>query len=112
MDDESYSETKLVFGPSVISTFGEQHRKQRKLLSPVFSTKHMRDLVPIFYPIVYKLKEVLDKQIKCNKGEVDVARWMSRAALEYIGQGGLGYSFDALDDTKQNEYNEAANMLL
>ena len=32
--------------------------------------------------------------------------WMSRAALEYIGQGGLGYSFDALDENKTNKYSE------
>jgi hypothetical protein len=37
--------------------------------------------------------------------------WMSRAALEYIGQGGLGYSFDALDETKTNTYSEVIKML-
>lgn len=37
--------------------------------------------------------------------------WMSRAALEYIGQAGLGYSFDALDEEKTNEYSEAIKML-
>lgn len=33
--------------------------------------------------------------------------WMSRAALQYIGIGGLGYSFDALDENVTNEYSEA-----
>lgn len=33
--------------------------------------------------------------------------WMSRSALEYIGQGGLGYSFDSLDEGKKNEYRES-----
>jgi len=33
-------------------------------------------------------------------------KWLSRAALEYIGQGGLGYSFHALDDTKKDSYSE------
>lgn len=37
--------------------------------------------------------------------------WMSRAALEYIGQGGLGYSFDALDESKKNTYSEVIKML-
>ena len=32
--------------------------------------------------------------------------WMSRAALEYISQGGLGYSFDALEETNPNSYSE------
>ena len=33
-------------------------------------------------------------------------KWISCAALEYVGQGGLGYSFDALD-SRRNEYSEA-----
>ena len=34
-------------------------------------------------------------------------KWMSRAALEYIGQGVLGYTFEALDETKTDTYSEA-----
>ncbi len=37
---------------------------------------------------------------------------MSRAALEYIGQAGLGYTFDALDKTKKNAYAESIKMLV
>lgn len=33
--------------------------------------------------------------------------WISRAALEYIGQGGLGYSFNALNEEQTNGYSEA-----
>ena len=33
--------------------------------------------------------------------------WSSRAALESVGQGGLGYSFDALDERKTNAYSDA-----
>ena len=28
-----------------------RHKRQRKLLNPIFSTKHMRDMLPIFYSI-------------------------------------------------------------
>ena len=31
---------------------GDAHKKQRKLLNPVFSPKYMRDMVPIFYEVV------------------------------------------------------------
>lgn len=33
-------------------------------------------------------------------------KWLSRAALEYIGQGGLGYAFNALDESKKDTYSE------
>lgn len=33
--------------------------------------------------------------------------WMSRVALELVGQGGLGYHFNALNEDAKNEYAEA-----
>jgi hypothetical protein len=38
--------------------------------------------------------------------------WVSRNALEYIGQGGLGYSFDAFAMDDSNEYTRAVKDLL
>jgi hypothetical protein len=37
---------------------------------------------------------------------------MSRAALEYIGQGGLGYAFETFDENTPNEYSMAVKGLL
>ncbi len=51
-------------------------------------------------------------KVQNGEQEINVMRWMSRAALEYIGQGGLGYSFDALNENKINRYNEAIRMLV
>ncbi|EIW61014.1 uncharacterized protein TRAVEDRAFT_46239 [Trametes versicolor FP-101664 SS1] len=33
----------LCLGPGLLSTLGEQHRRQRKMLNPLFSAKHLRD---------------------------------------------------------------------
>lgn len=96
----------LVFGTSLLSTLGEHHRKQRKMLNPVFSLKHMRDLLPVFYPIAYELRDVLAGQVKGGTTEFDVMHWVSRAALEYIGRGGFGYSFNALQDEESSAYGE------
>lgn len=35
---------------------------------------------------------------------VDILHWISRTALELVGQGALGYSLDSLDKGGQNEY--------
>ena len=60
----------------------------------------------------FQLRDVLANEVRNTNGkDVNVMMWMSRAALEYIGQGGLGYSFDALDATKTNKYSESAKML-
>ena len=38
--------------------------------------------------------------------------WLSRAALECIGQGAIGYTCEAVDENKVNHYNEAVKMLM
>ena len=38
-----------------VSGQGEQHRKQRKMLNPVFSIAHMREMIPIFYDVVHRV---------------------------------------------------------
>lgn len=43
--------------------------------------------------------------------EIDVLPWVSRCALEYVCQGGLGHSFDALNPHSENEYIHAVRML-
>ncbi len=39
-------------------TAGNHHKKQRKMLSPVFSIQQMRGLVPVFYPIAHKVSDL------------------------------------------------------
>ena len=39
--------------------------------------------------------------------DVNVLDWMGRTALELIGQGGLGYSFDPLTRETDNEFARA-----
>ena len=34
---------------------GARHRKQRKMLNPVFSIKHMREMIPIFYDVAHRV---------------------------------------------------------
>ena len=44
--------------------------------------------------------------------DVDILHWMGRAALELIGQGGLGYSFDPLVEDVSNTFGEAIKGLV
>ncbi|KAL0565641.1 hypothetical protein V5O48_016380 [Marasmius crinis-equi] len=107
-----------MFGGGLLGTRGQPHRKQRKVLNPVFSIAHMRDMgkptgfmatvllphtdgkfvVPIFYQITHKLEETLTEKVKDGPQEIDMLSWMARTALELVGQAGLGHSFDNLED--------------
>lgn len=95
-------------GPGLLATIGDRHKKQRKMLNPVFSTAHMRDMVPLFTNVAKKLENAIKLKVAEAPKEIDVLHWISRAALEMIGQSGLGYSFDPLvEGIKPHPYSDA-----
>ncbi|KAK7688260.1 hypothetical protein QCA50_008630 [Cerrena zonata] len=93
---------RLFFGKGLLSSLGEEHRQQRKTLNPVFNINHMRHMTPLFYETAHRLRKVLLKQVTNGEQEIDMLSWLTRTALELIGQGGLGWSFDKLDSTEPN----------
>ncbi|KAI0723656.1 cytochrome P450 [Fomitopsis betulina] len=93
---EFLAQFHCVLGDGLLATLGERHRRQRRLLNPVFSIAHMRHMLPIFYNITSKLREAIAKRVKDGQQEIDMLDWMGRTALELVGQAGLGWSFDPL----------------
>ncbi|KAJ3552463.1 hypothetical protein NP233_g12877 [Leucocoprinus birnbaumii] len=96
------SRNAVIFGEGLLSTHGAKHRKQRKMLNPVFSINHMRDMIPLFYEVTGRLRTSLKRKLETGPQEIDVLSWMTRTALELIGQSGMGYSFDTLMDDDDN----------
>ncbi|TFK26011.1 cytochrome P450 [Coprinopsis marcescibilis] len=86
----------MIFGKGLLSTVGDHHRKQRKILNPVFSAAHLREMVPLFYDVCYKLRDSVRLEVSRGKTEIDMLEWMSRTALELMGHSGWGTSFDSL----------------
>ncbi|KAF8202147.1 cytochrome P450 [Pholiota molesta] len=104
---------RLTFGPGILATIGEQHRKQRKMLNPVFSVPHMREMVPLFCDVTQKLRDTIAKKVNNGPQEIDIISWMTRTALELISQTGLGFSFDPLtEDEVPHPYTQAAKHLM
>ncbi|PCH40534.1 cytochrome P450 [Wolfiporia cocos MD-104 SS10] len=117
-EDHIFEETReflilnsLIFGPSLVATEGDRHRKQRRILNPVFSVSHMRSMLPIFYNVVHKLRDAIAEQVADGSREIDVLHWAGRTALEIIGQGGLGYSLDSLTHNSENKYGDTLRSL-
>ncbi|THH32686.1 hypothetical protein EUX98_g1503 [Antrodiella citrinella] len=50
----------------------------------------------------YALREAFRRQVSGGPKEIEVLHWLTRLALELIGQGGLGHSFDTLEDDTVN----------
>ena len=60
-----------------------------------------------------QLREAMMQQLKSQQSpEVDLLNWFGRTALELVGQGGLGYSFDPLTEDKPNAYANAVKMFV
>ncbi|KAI0349753.1 cytochrome P450 [Trametes cingulata] len=85
-------------GPGLIGVSGETHRKQRRMLQPPFSTKHVAEMTPVFYEVTHKLVAALSKRVEDGPKVIDTLNWMGRTALELIAQAGIGHSFDPLVD--------------
>ena len=51
-----HSGLNILLGPGLLTTAGAVHRKQRRMLQPVFSATHLRNMTPTFYDITRKVR--------------------------------------------------------
>lgn len=59
-----------------------------------------------------QLRNGIENQVRQGTGDIDILNWMGRTALELVGQGGLGYSFDPLVEDAKNKYGDAIKAVL
>ncbi|KAN0061886.1 hypothetical protein ACQY0O_005880 [Thecaphora frezii] len=92
--------TKIIVGDGIVAVFGEEHKKQRKMVGPAFSIDHLRALVPSFWEItnhmVDAMERDLDYEAKFGKDAKDAVKWFGRATLDIIGKTGFDYDFEAV----------------
>ncbi|KAI0823885.1 cytochrome P450 [Trametes gibbosa] len=101
-DQDAFEENSAVI--AYVWDSGIQHRRQRKILNPVLSAKHLRDMTPVFNETVARLQAALTSRLKEGTRELDLLDWMGRTALELIGPDGLGHSFDPLTKDIADEF--------
>ncbi|TRM56549.1 cytochrome P450 [Schizophyllum amplum] len=88
-----------LFGRGILSAEGENHKRQRKALSPAFSNTAIRSLTSVFYDSVYKVKAIWDGLLEPTTEEgviIDVQFWMNRISLDSIGIAGFGHDFGTI----------------
>ncbi|CUA77338.1 Putative cytochrome P450 CYP13A5 [Caenorhabditis elegans] [Rhizoctonia solani] len=112
--EEFLSWIKVAAGNGILTVNGHKHKLQRKLLNPVFTPKHMRNLVPTFQAITNRLEDIVMNKIQEGGGSsaiVDIYKWVNNVALEMIGQAGIGHSFGVMEDQEtSSEYLDAAGL--
>ncbi|KAJ7465309.1 cytochrome P450 [Mycena latifolia] len=100
----------------LLTVEGDAHKRQRKILTPAFSSSHIKSLTPIFWDKATKLRDIwlhtasqADDEKESNDSKsnssvppgyarVDVLMWLGRATLDAIGLAGFGYHFNSLTD--------------
>ncbi|TFK48185.1 cytochrome P450 [Heliocybe sulcata] len=106
-----YAIFNLMFGQGLLSTAGDPHRKQRKMLNPVFSTAHLRHMVPTFHGIAKQLRKIIAENVVHGPQDIDMMHWLTHTALELVGQAGLGVQFDLLHEGATSPYADAIKCL-
>ena len=77
-------------GDGLVAAEGKMHARQRKILSPAFATRNVRDLIPIFEEKADKLVNNLVERISSETSmtEIDIAGPVRCATLDIIGSAG------------------------
>jgi cytochrome P450 len=96
---------KIVAGNGLVASQGRAHHRQRRIMSPAFSTLQVQSFIPLFYKTASKLVQKWKKVVATDQSGqplVNVTGWFSRAALDVIGEAGFDFQFGSLDDTNHS----------
>ncbi|KAF8259596.1 cytochrome P450 [Lactarius quietus] len=95
--------SKLISGNGIIAAQGQAHHRQRKIMTPAFSTLQVQSFLPLFHKTASKLVQKWNEVIVADQSGrplVNVTGWFSSAALDVIGEAGFDFRFGSLDNTK------------
>lgn len=97
-----------VLGVGILLAEGDEHRYQRKLLTPAFSFRHVKNLYSVFWrkgreSAVAMRRAMAEAEAGKDASElhdaaISIGDLASRATLDIIGLAGLGRDFGALQD--------------
>ncbi|KAJ7664450.1 cytochrome P450 [Mycena polygramma] len=102
------------FGNTIISAELDEHKRQRKIMNPVFAVPQLRELNWIFLEKAAQLRDIWAGMVvqENDAARIDVYDWVRKMALDVIGQAGLNYKFNALESGgKPNELNAALTQM-
>ncbi|KAF7371108.1 hypothetical protein MSAN_00745700 [Mycena sanguinolenta] len=89
----------LLNGSGLLGTAGAQHRRQRKMLNPLFGAKHLKGFTSMFFQKSQKLRDTIlyELGVDENPRVLNIHYWFARLTLEIISQAAFGRSMDPLD---------------
>ena len=81
---------KEFLGGGLVTAEYDEHRRQRRILTPAFAVGHIREIAPHFWFKTNQLVEYWEPLVE-NQGKegIEVLQWMNRLALDIIGVAGF-----------------------
>ncbi|KAJ7065420.1 cytochrome P450 [Mycena amicta] len=102
------------FGNCIIAVETDEHKRQRKIMTPVFHVSEIRQLNQIFLDKAAQLRDIWAMEVSQNSdaARIDVYEWVRKMTLDIIGQAGFNYKFDAMEPHgATNELNNALTQM-
>ncbi|KAI3599099.1 cytochrome p450 [Moniliophthora roreri] len=96
-----------LFGPGVASVQGTVHQRQRKIMSPAFSSAQIKPFVEIFQRTTATLVSQWREQLAAGKDVIDTTKHFQNLTLDALGATVFDYDFGAL----RSSNNELAYMV-
>jgi cytochrome P450 len=109
-----------LLGRGIFAMEGQEHKIQRRIIGPAFTTQAVRAMTPIFFRKAEELRDLWDASlpddfskdfslslasaIPDTETTLDVAHWISRATFDVIGLAGFDYEFSSLQDESEEVY--------
>ncbi|KAL8824166.1 MAG: hypothetical protein Q9191_005249 [Dirinaria sp. TL-2023a] len=97
-----------LLGVGVLLAEGDEHKRQRKNLTPAFAFRHIKDLYPIFWSKSGEMVRAIQSALQAEREQataeskkapsIEFGHWASRATLDIIGLAGMGQDFQAIQN--------------
>ncbi|KAH7323309.1 cytochrome P450 [Rhizoctonia solani] len=102
---------RSIFGGQggLLGITSDEHRSQRKLLSPGFTVKHLRERkITVFMNISKRICLSISKELpkSTSPKELDLLKEAAAATLDTVGEIGFGYSFNSFGEDR-NKYSDS-----
>ncbi|KAH9894916.1 PAH-inducible cytochrome P450 monooxygenase PC-PAH 4 [Cubamyces lactineus] len=98
----------IMAGPNIAWVQNADHQRHRKIMNPAFSAAQLRSFLPMFQATVQRLSDKWKTKLSATGPSVlRVDDWISRAALDIIGQAAFDYDYKGLDDDSDSPLAQA-----
>ncbi|KAL2870606.1 cytochrome P450 [Aspergillus lucknowensis] len=83
---------------------GAEHRFQRRLMTPLYALRNVREFYGVFWKKAVQLTDALERKLSAIDGGVcgveEINTWANRTTMDVIGLAALGKEFGCLDGAR------------